>query len=343
MIFKKKIIGTIASVTLAYLFCQPSKWFGLLAEALSADSVVVWIVKILVSAVAAIAVLRFFSEYIAKIFSKNAKSVLIFSCVPLVYYVFDYLVSIYTDTWNSSYRLAAEFLPFSLCVFFILFCIVYYKEYERKIEAENNARIVRMAAEQQAKEIETIKRSNIETSLLRHDMRHLLGNLALCIEQDHKEQALKMISGFASQVEAASVHRYCKNDTLNYILTNFEAKCKDNNIEFSATVEIEDLSVDETLFSSIISNALDNAVDAQAVLLPPERHIKLMLKNQDGKLLLSVKNPFKDAPSFVDGYPVTDKKDHGYGTQSIRYMTERLSGKCRFSTQDNIFILRVVI
>ena len=108
-------------------------------------------------------------------------------------------------------------------------------------------------------------------------------------------------------------------------------------------IEVDDLHVDEILFSSIISNALDNAINSQSDLPFQRRHIKLMLKEQDEKLLLSVKNPFKDAPDFVDGIPMTDKKGHGYGTQSIRYMAEKLSGKCQFTIHGDMFILRVVI
>ena len=114
-------------------------------------------------------------------------------------------------------------------------------------------------------------------------------------------------------------------------------------IEFNATVEIEEFSVDEILFSSIISNALDNALNAQADLPEANRQIKLMLKDSDGKLLLSVKNPFKERPVFIDGLPTSNRKGHGYGTQSIRYMTERLGGKCQFILQNNMFVLRVVL
>lgn len=183
----------------------------------------------------------------------------------------------------------------------------------------------------------------METSLLRHDMRLLLSNLALSIEKDDKEASLKMISGFVTQVEAASVHRYCKNDTINYVLASFEGKCRVQQIDFCVTIELNELSVDEMMFSSIVSNALDNALNAQRELPPADRKITLMLKDSDGKLLLSVKNTFNGTPVFIDGLPTTNRKGHGYGTQSIRYMTEKLGGKCQFSTHDNIFILRVVL
>ena len=37
------------------------------------------------------------------------------------------------------------------------------------------------------------------------------------------------------------------------------------------------------------------------------------------------------------------KAGHGYGTQSILYLTEKLGGKCQFVVQNNIFVLRVVL
>ena len=70
-----------------------------------------------------------------------------------------------------------------------------------------------------------------------------------------------------------------------------------------------------------------------------------MLKNSNGKLLLSVKNPFVETISMdpAKGIPMSAKAGHGYGTQSILYLTEKLGGKCQFAVQNNIFVLRVVL
>lgn len=342
-LFKKRVITVLAAISLSYLCCQPSKWIGLLLEAVTQNNVIVFSAKILVALSVALVFIRFLSSYISEIFNKDSRSVLIFSFVPLIYYLFDYTVSIYTNLWDTHYRIVAEFLAFFLCMIFVAFCVIYYKEYEKKVDAERKEQIVEITLQQQAREIEAIKKSNLETRLLRHDMRLLLANLALTIKQGDKETSLKMISGFTKEVEANSLYRYCENDTVNYIIANFENKCRQSAVHFDATVDIEKLSVDEVLFSSIISNALDNALNAQTVLPEEERQIKLMLKDSDGKLLLSVKNPFKVKPVFVDGIPISDKKGHGYGTQSIRYLTEKLGGKCQFTLQNNTFILRIVL
>ena len=70
-----------------------------------------------------------------------------------------------------------------------------------------------------------------------------------------------------------------------------------------------------------------------------------MLKSSDGKLLLSVRNPYKDKPILVDGMPISPaaSQGHGYGTKSICYMTERLGGNCQFVLEENQFVVRVII
>ena len=95
--------------------------------------------------------------------------------------------------------------------------------------------------------------------------------------------------------------------------------------------------------SSILSNGLDNAINAAAILPVEKRSIKLMLKTDNGKLLLSIRNHFEGKIIFSDGVPISNKPGHGYGTQSICYITQKLGGNYQFMAEDNEFILRVVI
>ena len=248
--------------------------------------------------------------------------------------------------WMKHYRLAAEFLAFFLCIAFMAFCIVYYQEYEKKSQAQRKNQIIEITVQQQAKEIEAIRKCSLETTLLRHDLRHLLTTLAASIEQNDREHALNLISGYVAQVESAALHRYCQNDTINYILSNFESKCHNADIVFHADLQLQTLSVDEVMFASIISNALDNALNAQLDLPPEERQIKFMLKHSNGKLLFSVKNPYNASLhplTWVNQLPASTQKGHGYGTQSILYLTEKLGGKCQFVEENNMFVLRVII
>ena len=343
ILYRKRITTALAAVSTAYLCCQPSKWFGILTISLTKSATAEYIVKDFVLVIVAFITLKYLASYLSEIFNKETRNIYIFGMMPMVYYIFDYSTVIYTQLWATNNRIIAEFLPFFLCIVFVIFSFVYYKEYEQKANAERKKQIIQITVDQQAKEIETVKRNEHEIRILHHDMRLFLNSIAVCIENNENTSALEMISSYSSHIEGAKLERFCKNDTINYVLSDFAQKCKTNHIPFSYTLNFNDITKDEILFVSILSNALDNALNAQHELSEDARYIELLIKSSQGKLLLSVKNPVHSKPIFVNGLPFPNQKGHGYGTQSIRYMTEQLGGNYQFMVQDNTFITRIII
>ena len=340
--YRKKASVAVVSVATAYLCCQPAKIVGIFAEDAFKNQTVTDFFEILTLIFAFVIIFFRLSEYVSKILGKDSKTAYIFGITPLAYYIFDYIAVIYTDFWSLHIYQMAEFLAFMLCVIFLIFCFVYHKEYEEKADAQRNEQIIRISLEQQKKEFDAIKRSEQTVRIMRHDMRHFISNLQLCIESGDKAAAQKMLSSFAQNIDSTVVKKYCENPTINYIISGFAERCKEEKIEFLCKIETEPLC-DETMLSTIISNALENAINAQKQIPEEKRKISLMLKMRNEKLLLSVKNPFHKKPVFVDGIPISDKKGHGYGTQSIAYLTERMGGNCKFAVEDNKFVLMVVI
>ena len=343
LFFKKAFVTAIAYVTSAYLCCQPAKWVGLLTFTLTDNTVIEQIVRLIVLLAMGYISLRYIAPNLSKLFTKDFRSICIFGSIPVVYYLFDYLTGIYTYLWSNNHQLTAEFIPFILCIFFVIFCTMYYKEYEKKADAERREQLIQIAIQQQQSQIEAVKRTGKELRILRHDMRLLLSSLAVCIENNEQENAKEMIQSYISRIDGTKLEHFCENDFVNYVLSDFSSKCEASGIPFVCNVEVSDFYVDEMLFCSILSNALDNALNAQQALPRDQQSIKVMLKNADGKLLLSVKNAIRKPPVFVDGLPVTNRRGHGFGTQSIRYITEALGGNFQFSAQDGWFMLRVVL
>lgn len=341
--FKKRIVTVIASILTVYLCCQSAKWFGVLAYYITQNVNVETIIRILILVAGAFVILKFLAPSLSGIFNSDTRIVCAFGIIPLVYYIFDYFAIIYTDLWMNNNRVVAEFLPFFLGISFLLFGILYFKEYEQRSNAERKEKLVRITTEQQVREIEAVRHAETEIRLLRHDMRLLLNNLAMYIDNREYAKAKELISTYSSYIEETQIKRYCYNDTINYILSDFASRFSAEKISFIHIVDVAEITVDEVLFSSILSNALDNALNAQRELPEDKREVRFMLKASNGKLLLSVKNPTCKKPVFTDGLPVSDKKGHGYGSQSIRYMSERLGGNCQFSFENGIFSLRVII
>ena len=236
-----------------------------------------------------------------------------------------------------------EFLPLLLCLAFLLFCMVYYREYEQKTDAERKEQVVQLVVEQQAKHIENVKQLEEHIRVVRHDMRHFLGRLALCVNANDTEKAKEMLSNYITHIDGTQLTRYCGCDTVNYVLSAFAEQCEKEGIVLHCDIALEEVAQNELLFCSILQNALENAHNAQLNLPQEKRTIHLLLKCMDEKLLLSVKNPTLEVPTFVDGLPVSKRPDHGYGTRSIRYLSERLGGSCQFSCHDGLFVVRVVL
>lgn len=342
-VYRKPLATAIAAAFTSYLCCQPSKWFGVLVLQLTNNAVAESCARIICHIPVAYIAIFYLSPYLSEIFSKDRRSVCIFGFVPTVYYVFDYVTVVYTNLWLSNERVVMEFLPFFLSVVYMGFCFLYYKEYEQKADAQRKEQIIRIAVEQQAKEITAVKQIEQELRILRHDMRMLLSSLAISIENGDTDTAREMICSQISIIDGTKLEHFCSNDIVNYVISDYAARSQSEGIAFNCSVELESLAVDEITFASILSNALDNALNAQKYLAPDKRRIKLMLKNSGDKLLLSVKNPVAKQVIFSDGLPISGESGHGYGTQSIRYLSERLGGNCQFFIQDGTFILRVVL
>lgn len=341
--YRKPMVSAMVATFTAYLFCQPAKWFGVLTFELFGNHILENCVRMLVLVIAGYIAVRYLAPCLSEIFSKDRRSIIIFGIVPAVYYAFDYTTVVYTDLWLQNDRVVMEFMPFFLAVVYVIFCFVYYQEYEQKADALRKEQIIRITMEQQAKEITAVKQSEQEIRLLRHDMRMLLSSLAISIENGETEKAKEIIAAHIARIDGIRLERFCNVETLNYVLTDYAAKCRKESVKFSVDIGMDTIGVDEILFCSILSNALDNALNAQKLLPEEKRSIRVMLKYSGNKLLLSVKNPVGKPVTFVNGLPVSEKKGHGYGTQSIRYMTERLGGNCQFSVQKDMFVLRVVL
>ena len=343
LVYHKHILTAVAAVCTAYMYCQPANWAGVIAALFADSGIVQYTVAILTLGIVTAVTLKFLAGLLAELYNKDLRNVCIFAIVPTVYYAFDYTTAVYTDLWMNNNQAVKEFLPFFLSVVFMVFCLVYHKEYVQKSDAEKKEQMIRLAVSQQAKEINAAKQSEKEARMLRHDMRFFLGGISACISSGEYGRAQEMIEAYTTRIDATKLQHFCQNDTVNFVLSDFAAKCTAKNIPFHHTVHLSQLKVDELLFASILANALDNALNAQDLLPEGERRIKVMLKDSDDKLLLSVKNPMAKIPVFSDGVPVAGRNGHGYGTQSILYTTKQLGGNCQFSVQDNQFIVRVIL
>lgn len=238
LFYKYKFVLSLMSVLTGYLCCQISKWVGIAAEEISGLETVYYGARVITTVTVFALLLRFVSEATAQLIQKPDKELLILAVMPLTYYLFDYLTGVYTGLLYSGKAIVAEFLVFALCIAYLLFLLVYFKQYEEKREAEQKIRLIEMQRANSQKEIEANRRSQYAVSLIRHDMRHFLANISAFIDDGEYVRAKEYINEIISQTEKTAPHKYCKNTVVNMILSSYESDIHNNGIDFKYEVQI---------------------------------------------------------------------------------------------------------
>ena len=318
--YKYKMANSILAVLTAYLCCQISNWTGIAALTLTSQEWIYYSVRICVTIIVFILLVHYVSDITAQLLQKPARSLAILGFMPFVYYIFDYMTSKYTLLLYSGSKVVGEFLGFVL------------------------NQIMEMKRIQSEKELDAIRRSEHAVSILRHDMRHFLLSISSYIENNDNEKALEYINEVIHTSDKTVTKRYCKNEIINLILSSHESELEHNYIHFEYSIQLpETLAVSDVDMTAILSNALENAIHAVLKLPEARREIKLDMRLNEEKLLISLKNTYADKPDFMNGLPYTSEAGHGFGTKSIWYVAEKLNGSCQFSVTDTYFILRVIL
>ena len=341
LIFKKRIFPTLIAITSAYLCCQISNWTTIFVSSfINGTADIIYSLSLILSFGL---IVKFVYLPFSQLLKKESSELLSFGIIPIFYYIFDYISTVYTQLLYLGNKITVEFTPFLLCICYFVFCTVYFKQYEEKQRIEMNNKLMDMKQTQVEKEMTLMEENEKKIVLLRHDMRHFLNNILNDLENNQNEHAIEYIHTLSDSFDQTVRKQYCLNNTINMIIASYENRIQEENIDFHYQLSVpKKLDISDIDLTSILSNALENALKA-VLLLKDYRFIHLTIEERCGKLLISVENNYLNEPVFVDGLPISKEKNHGFGSQSIVYTVEKLNGNCQFSINNHHFLLRIVI
>ena len=340
-----RILWPLFSILTAYLCCQLRRWIALFAVAvLSGGTTMQDFIELLLTVPLLLFLLRYASPVVRQLSGYTAKAQCQFGSIPLVYYVFDYITSVYTNLLASGDPVVVEFMPFVCCAAYLVFLLYNSVKERTQTQLEQVQKSLGIQLNQAVREIDALRESQTLASQYRHDMRHHLQYVSACIENGQEEQAQAYISGICKEIEAQKVERYCENEAANLILSAFAGRAKKEGIQMKVKGTLPAfIMVSDSDLCVLLSNALENALHAcQSLASAKEKCvIDVQFYDRDGRLFLQVENPCRDNVLFENGIPVSHEPGHGIGVQSICAIVERYGGMCTFLVQNHQFILRL--
>jgi len=288
-------------------------------------------------------------KYVAKsaqhLMERSIKSCLIFGAVPAFYYFVDYSTTVYTDFLYRGTRAAVQFMPFLISAFYFVFVIFYYTEIQRQALIERERDMLYTQFRQAQAEFESMRQMQQNAAAYRHDMRHHFTLLQGLASDERMDEIKEYLRTAQSDLDAFTPVRFCDNGTVNLILSSFASKAKQSGILLNVDAKLsESLNLSDTELCSMLSNALENAIQASGKIIDiNERCIKLRMFSKNNKLCIDIRNRYQTEPTFCKGLPVANKEGHGYGTKSMAHIVEKHGGICQFSVKDGWFIFQATV
>ena len=269
----------------------------------------------------------------------------IFSTIPLLYYFYVFaFANLDIATPGSINEYFVRSIP-TLEVFLFYFLLPHvYKFLIEKQVVEASHTALHQELDAAKKQVSLLNESQTEMAIYRHDMRHHFMVLHELLSGGKSAEAQSYIETISTNMDTIEPKRYCKHDIVNLLCTSFALKATQMDIQLNITARLpQTISISDPELCAILSNGLENALHAVEKLEPSFRYVDFYCEAKQNKLLIEIKNPYIREVIMENGIPISNEPGHGYGCQSIHSITQQHHGICTFQTEQNIFILRIVL
>lgn len=339
---KRSWLISLSSMFVSFLCCQPPRWIGtVLGEIFDSASMDHW-----GYIVTAFFMYKFLQKYavnsVRHLMERSVSSCLLFAAMPTFYYIFDYGATVYTDFMYRGERAAVQFMPFVTATFYFVFVLLYYAETQKQLKFQRERDMLDSQFLLAQTEFASLKQLQENAASYRHDMRHHLALLQGLASKDALEEIKEYLQTAQSDIESITPIRFCENETVNLILSAFYSKAKQSEILFTIDAKLPDsLPFSDTELCSLLSNALENAIEAcKNIADCNKRIIHLRMFSKNNKLCIDIRNSYDKEPKFQQGLPISKEEGHGFGTKSMAHIVERHGGVFQFSIKDGYFIFQ---
>ena len=187
-----------------------------------------------------------------------------------------------------------------------------------------------------------------ELRKFRHDVKnHMLALNSMCTSEDNS-QIKKYLSQLTNEVSSKKPVEYTGNRELDAVIAPFvlEAESKNIKVQFKGRVS-DNVAIDMFDMCTIISNLLNNAIEACEKIQEDKRIIGFEIAGYNSQIFISVSNSY-DMESIINQKQkfITTKEDklnHGIGLENVRRTVKKYDGDMRISQENERFIVSINI
>jgi len=214
----------------------------------------------------------------------------------------------------------------------------------QKVRVEERERVQQVKLQLLETNYEQATRMYKEKASLLHDEKHHINAIYELLSQGEIDRAIQYTEDMTRELNRSGTRIWSNNVMLDLILNakrqEAELKQIDVDIKFD---DMSNLVVDDVDLCALISNILDNAIEANQKLDDADkRWIKFYGERKGDIWIINSSNPISDPVLMKDGRLMTSKSDrhaHGYGIESMRRVLDKYFGDMNIVIEEDKFVL----
>lgn len=265
------------------------------------------------------------------------------SVVPMLFFALVMFLGLYPHVRTDNLP-AVTFLYIILgFVYFIIYEVFNTTYNLLKIQGDNDA--LKSQVQAMDRQVEILRQNEEQVRIYRHDIRHYIADVTALIQAGETKEALKVLGGFDERNQQTKQTIYCKNRTINAILSFYFQQAKDLGINVSCNCILpEKLPVEAAELAIVFANALENAIHACQKLDDTSEKVITVRCVHNPVIVLEITNTYDGHVKLDESkHPITQEEGHGIGTRSILGFVEKYDGVLDYKVDDKLFRLRILI
>lgn len=285
---------------------------------------------------------RFFHDKI-KLKKEEYIIVIIFYIIFLIVVLLSIAMSRNVDfslIWQKTF-LILDMLMFIANI--IVLKMIFHINQQNHYEMENA--LLYMQITQQEKRIREEEKNYREVQLLRHDLKRYLVTYRQLLQEGKYEVIEADIDKILGKRLNTNHCVYTENTILNAVICEKMEQCSIKNIKIEVQVNA-DKDMDSIEYGVVLSNLLDNAIEAEEQEKEENRYICLNIGVEQNMIHLVVSNYIAESVLQNNTLLETSKKNkqlHGIGLRGVKEFVNNKEGEIEIFEENHMFVVHICV
>ena len=285
---------------------------------------------------------RFFHDKI-KLKKEECIIVIIFYIIFLIVVLLSIAMSRNVDfslIWQKTF-LILDMLMFIANI--IVLKMIFHINQQNHYEMENA--LLYMQITQQEKRIREEEKNYREVQLLRHDLKRYLVTYRQLLQEGKYEVIEADIDKILGKRLNTNHCVYTENTILNAVICEKMEQCSIKNIKIEVQVNA-DKDMDSIEYGVVLSNLLDNAIEAEEQEKEENRYICLNIGVEQNMIHLVVSNYISESVLQNNALLETSKKNkqlHGIGLRGVKEFVNNKEGEIEIFEENHMLVVHICV